>query len=104
MLVYWRLMCLIWLLNAYDAVITAYSISRFRMVETNPIMRVCLELGPFFFILSKIIIITIVLLVLGHRHGKHPKVVRNILIVTLGAFLGICIWNSVATIWVANNL
>jgi len=94
-------MILIWLLNAYDAAITAYSISRFRMVETNPIMRSCLELGPFFFIFSKIIIITIVLLVLGCRHKKHPKVVRNILIITLGIFLGVCMWNSVATIWVA---
>ena len=97
------MMVLIWLLNAYDAVITAYGTSRLGMVETNPIMQACLEVGPMFFVATKVIVLTVALAALACRHRKHPTIVRSILGVTLGAFLGVCMWNSYAAVWVASR-
>ena len=97
-------MVLIWLLNVYDAVITVYSTSRLGMVETNPIMMASLEFGPVFFVITKVVVLTLALAALASRYRRHPMTVRVILIVSLGAFLGVCAWNSYAAIWVASRL
>ena len=88
-----RLVMLIWLLNAYDAAITAYATSTFEIIELNPLMNMCLATGVWFFVIVKLGVMTGVC-VAFRRFARRGRRLWAGLGVVLTIFALVCVWNT----------
>lgn len=88
------LVVIVWLLNAYDMVITLYAVNCLNATEQNPLMRFCLEFDPLLFVFVKMSTATIVSVVLWHRGHEQAKKTLVLLAGIFGALAYICAWNT----------
>ena len=84
-----------WLLNLYDAVLTVYATGALGLVESNPLMRRCLDSSPYAFFAIKLLVMTLCCLILGRRAAKNPKSVWVVLLAIATVYAMICGWNTV---------
>jgi len=95
-----RVVILAWLLNAYDALITAYATSHLGATELNPLMAMCLATGILAFILVKLGVMSAVCLTL-HRRAKGGRKLWPLLSAIIVLFVVICAWNTYLVLRVA---
>ena len=95
-----RVVLLAWLLNAYDALITAYATSHLGATELNPLMAMCLATGALAFILVKLGVMSAVCLTLRRRKRKGRKP-WPLLVGIVAVFTVVCVWNTYLVLSVA---
>ena len=91
-----RVLVATWVLNAYDMIITLIGTGLLNAAELNPLMRVALDVGPVFFVATKLSVHAVVCWVLDRRLEKHPRKTWATLIVVVVLFLLVAVWNTVA--------
>lgn len=83
-----------WVLNVYDMVVTLVGIYHLQAEELNPLMRAALNTGPVFFIASKLTVHAGVCWTLDRRLEKFPKRTWATLLIILGLFTIVAVWNT----------
>lgn len=85
---------LTWFLNVYDMIVTLIGIYALKAEELNPLMNAALNVGPIFFIASKLSVHAAVCWALDKRLQKFPKRTWATTIVILVLFLIVAVWNT----------
>ncbi|MGD9725452.1 MAG: DUF5658 family protein [Nitrospira sp.] len=90
-----KVLMITWVLNVYDIIVTLVGVHCLNGDELNPIMRAALNVGPTFFVASKLSVHAAVCWTLDRRLERHPKKTWTTLVVVLLLFVVAALWNSI---------